>query len=63
MCVVTKVNKIRNGYIRRSLDAKNMTGKMWENRLIWFGYVEKRINDDIVKKIDEIRLKVNRGKG
>lgn len=26
----------------------------------WFGYVERRINDDIVKKIDAIRIKGSR---
>lgn len=32
---------------------------MSKDRLKWFGHVEKKNNDDRVKKIDKIRLKGN----
>lgn len=41
----------------------NIAGKIKENRLKWFEHVKRRNNDDIVKKICEIRVDGNRGRG
>lgn len=36
---------------------------MKENRLGWFGHVERRNNDDIIKKKNEIRIDGSRRRG
>lgn len=36
-----------------------MTGKISENILRWFGYVERKNNDEILKKIGELRVERN----
>lgn len=40
-----------------NLGVTNKVEKIKENRLRWFGYVEKRNNNKIVKKMSEIRVK------
>lgn len=40
ICDVTRLNRIRNEYLRGSLGVANKSQKMKENRLKWFGYVE-----------------------
>lgn len=63
MCVVTKINRIRNEYIiyiytyiRGIIGVTNIVGKMRENRMRWFGRVHKRNNENIFKKIGKIRV-------
>lgn len=43
---MTRLDRIRNEYVRESLGVTNIVGKMGENRLSWFGHVEKRNNED-----------------
>lgn len=45
---VTRLDRIRNKYIRGSLGVTNIAGKVRENKLKWFGHVERRNVDDIV---------------
>lgn len=59
---VTKLDRIRNEFIRRGLGVTNMAEKIREKKLRWFRHVDRRNNDDIVKKIGEIRLEENRGR-
>lgn len=58
MCSATRMNKIRNGYIRRGLgvihDEENK-----KEQMRWFGYVKRKNNNNIVKKISEIIIKKN----
>lgn len=42
MYSVTRLDRIRNGYIRGSLKVINMAGRMIENRLTWFKRAERR---------------------
>lgn len=51
-----KLNRIRN---LGSLRDTNMTEKIRVNGLRWFGCVERKNNDGVVKKIGEIRVKRN----
>lgn len=51
-----KLDRVKNEYIRRSLEMDDMAGKIRENRFRWFGYVKKKNNDKIVKKIGELRI-------
>lgn len=63
-CCVTRMDKIKNGYIKRSFDVTNIAGKIRDIlRLRCFSNVEKRNIYDIIKKISEIRVKGNMGKG
>lgn len=63
MCGLTRVDRVRNECIRGSLDVTNITKKMRKNRLRWLGHVKRRINVNIVKKIREIRIERNWGRG
>lgn len=50
-------------YMRGNLGVTNVADKLWENSLRWFGLVENRCNDSIVKKKGEIRAEENRSEG
>lgn len=51
---VIRINKIRNEYVKESLDTTNIPCKI-KNRLRWCGHIKRRNNDNIVK-IGEIRI-------
>lgn len=57
--LLSKFYRTRNEYIKGNLEITNRVGKIRENRLRWFGYVEKRNKDKIVKKMSEMRVKKN----
>lgn len=59
---VTGLDKIRNDYTGENLRRTNIGENVRENKLIWFGRVERRKNENIVKRIGEIRIEKNRGK-
>lgn len=61
MSSVTRLNKIRNEYIKGNSSITNVTKKMRENRIRQFGHVEDRNNDNTVK-INELRVEKNRKK-
>lgn len=63
MCGLTRLNRIRNAFIKRNLDVTNIVGRIRKNVLRWFGLSERGNNKNIVKKIDEIGLKANRERG
>lgn len=51
MCVVARLDRFRKEYIRRNLDVAVIAGKIRENWLRWYGHVERKKNDKIVKKL------------
>lgn len=64
MCCVTRSDRFRSEYITGCLGIADITGKMIEEyRLRCFGLVERRDNDEIVKKMGEIKVEGNRISG
>jgi hypothetical protein len=51
MCGVTRMDKIRNEYIRESLKVAPVTEKMRNNRLAWFGHVMRRDKSHMIKRV------------
>ncbi|KHN15591.1 hypothetical protein glysoja_045002, partial [Glycine soja] len=49
MCGKTRQDKIRNGAIRERVGVAPIVEKMVENRLRWFGHVERRPVDSVVR--------------
>ena len=42
MCGVTRLDKIRNEYVRGSLGVRDVADKIQEKRLRWYGHVKRR---------------------
>lgn len=55
MCDVTRLDILRNQYIRGNFGETSITGKMRENKLKWFRHIKRKNYDDIVKKISEVK--------
>ncbi|KAL5141668.1 hypothetical protein HKD37_09G024973 [Glycine soja] len=57
-------DKIRNGAIRERVGVALIVEKMVENRLRWFGHVERRPVDSVVRRVDQMeRRQTIRGRG
>jgi hypothetical protein len=56
MCCKTRWDKIRNGYILHYKDSWGSTYSIniVENRFRWFGQVERKPVDSIVRRVDQI---------
>ncbi|KAL5146330.1 Craniofacial development protein 2 [Glycine soja] len=64
MCGKTRQDKIRNEAIRERVGVAPIVEKMVENRLRWFGHVERRPVDSVVRRVDQMeRRQTIRGKG
>ncbi|KAH1262945.1 Phosphoinositide phospholipase C 6 [Glycine max] len=64
MCGKTRQDKIRNEAIRERVGVAPIVEKMVENRLRWFGHVERRPVDSVVKRVDQMeRRQTIRGRG
>ncbi|RZB42155.1 Ganglioside-induced differentiation-associated protein 2 [Glycine soja] len=64
MCGKTRQDKIRNEAIRERVGVVPIVEKMVENRLRWFGHVERRPVDSVVRKVDQMeRRQTIRGRG
>ena len=56
-------DKIRNDNIRECLGS-TYSRKMVENRLRWFGHVERRLLDSVVNRVDQMEVsQIVRGRG
>ncbi|KAI5720850.1 hypothetical protein M8J77_012470 [Diaphorina citri] len=62
-CGVTRMDRIRNEVIRNKIKVTEITNKIQERRLQWFGHIERRDQDYIGKKIREMRVVGNRKRG
>ncbi|KAH1193556.1 Craniofacial development protein 2 [Glycine max] len=54
MCGKTRQDKIRNETIRERVGVAPIVEKMVENRLRWFGHVERRPVDSVVRRVDQM---------
>ncbi|KAL5166070.1 FHA domain-containing protein FHA2 [Glycine soja] len=64
MCGKTRQDKIRNETIRERVGVAPIVEKMVENRLRWFGHVERRPVDSVVRRVDQMeRRQTIRGRG
>ncbi|XP_028031089.1 uncharacterized protein LOC114243697 [Bombyx mandarina] len=45
MCGVTRLDKIRNEYVRGRLGVRDIADKMQESRLRWYGHVKRKPPD------------------
>ena len=50
----TRHDKIRNDIIRERVGVAPIVEKLVENRLRWFGHVERRPVDAVVRRVDQM---------
>ena len=64
MCGKTRRDKVRNERIRKMIMVAPIEEKMRENRLRWFGHIQRRPTNASVRKSDAIHIEGNaRGRG
>ena len=65
MCGVTLKNRITSEELRNRLSIEAVTEIVRRGRLRWFGHVERKADDDWVKKCTKLEVvgKVSRGRG
>ncbi|KAK8941482.1 hypothetical protein KSP39_PZI009718 [Platanthera zijinensis] len=64
MCGHTRLDKIRNEYIRDKIRVAPIAEKMREARLRWFGHIQRRSLEVLVRHCETILTKyVKRGRG
>ncbi|KAI5715312.1 hypothetical protein M8J77_013954 [Diaphorina citri] len=62
-CGVTRLDRIRNEVIRNKIKVTEISKKIQESRLRWFGHVERREEDYVGKRTAEIQVAGRRGRG
>ncbi|CAL5439689.1 unnamed protein product [Camellia sinensis] len=64
MCGKTRQDKIRNECIREWVGVAPIEDKLRENRLRWFGHIQRRPTDAVVKRCDAVTVDGSvRGRG
>ena len=64
MCGYTKLDRLRNEIIRKSVGVAHIEDKLRESRLSWFGHVKRRRVDAPVRRCESISLSEGRrGRG
>jgi len=64
MCGKTRQDRIRNDSIRERVGVAPIVQKMVETRLWWFGHVERRPVDVVVRRRDQMEgCQITRGRG
>jgi len=54
----------KNDHIREGIGVAPIVEKMVENRLRWFGHVERRPIDSVVRRVDQMEdSQITRGRG
>jgi hypothetical protein len=60
----TRRDRIRNDTIRERVGVALIVEKLVENRLRWFGHVERRLVAAVVRRVDQMKeSQVKRGRG
>ncbi|PZC75290.1 hypothetical protein B5X24_HaOG206492 [Helicoverpa armigera] len=63
MCGVTRMDKVRNEYIRGSLKVAPVTEKMRGQRLSWYGHVMRRCERPATKSVLSMNVEGWSGRG
>ncbi|KAJ8710705.1 hypothetical protein PYW08_009220 [Mythimna loreyi] len=63
MCGVTRMDKVRNEYIRGSLKVAPVTEKLKGNSLSWYGHVKRRDETHVTKRVLSLHVDGWRGRG
>ena len=63
MCGKTMLDRIRNQEFRETLRVAPISAKMRENRLRWFGHVQRKTHDAPVRRIECIIVEGKRSRG
>jgi len=56
MCGYSRIDRIRNGVIRDSIEVAPIEDKLRESRLRWFGHVKRRSMDAPVRRCERINI-------
>jgi hypothetical protein len=59
---VTREYRIRNKYVRSSIDVVSIVDKMRKNRLRWFGHVMRRKETKAVRVVIKMNIEGKRGR-
>lgn len=64
MCGKTRYDKFRNKNIKDSVGVTPRVLNMVENRLWWFGHIQRRPGDFVMRRVDQMkRRKTTQGRG
>ncbi|KAI5726127.1 hypothetical protein M8J77_024147 [Diaphorina citri] len=63
MCGVTRLDKIRNEIIRGKVKVLEISKKIQEKRLQWYGHIERRDEEYVGNKVREMEVEGQRGRG
>ena len=63
MSGVTLKDKIRNEYIRGTLKVGELSAKMQERRLNWFGHIPRKEDEYIGRQVMAMEIEGHRGRG
>ena len=63
MCEVTRRDKIRNKVIRGTSKVREISDKIQESRLRWYGHVMRRDEQYIGRRVTEMDIQGRRGRG
>lgn len=63
MCGVTRLDKIRNEYVRGSLGVRDIADKLQESRLRWYGHVKRRPPDYVGNLALQLSIPGHRSRG
>nr|XP_049693490.1 uncharacterized protein LOC126054017 [Helicoverpa armigera] len=63
MCGVTRLDRIRNEYVRGSLGVRDVADKLQESRLRWYGHVKRRPPDYVGNLALQLSVPGRRSRG
>lgn len=63
MCGVTRLDKIRNEYVRGSLGVRDIADKLQESRLRWYGHISRRPPDHVGNTVTHLNIPGTRPRG